>query len=212
MNQFTTFQQFTVREEALELADLLEANNIPYKLETGGEEFNPAFVFNGECRILVHPEDVDKVTALFTSNIDADYYLYGFTNNELLDVIAKRDEWSHLDFILAQQLLKERGVELGEEHIHRVEEERIADLSRPDNVHAGWIIAGYVFALAGGFFGILLGGSILLGKKLLPNGEKVYNYSDSDRSHARRILMIGSITLTAGLMLKVWDKIVALNG
>jgi hypothetical protein len=32
--------------------------------------------------------------------INDDYYLYTFTDEELIEVIYKHDEWNHLDFLI----------------------------------------------------------------------------------------------------------------
>ena len=50
----------------------------------------------------------------------------------------------------------------------------------PDEA-TGWLIAAYVFALLGGFFGIAFGYVVWNDKVKLSNGEKVYKYKDSHR-------------------------------
>ena len=56
-----------------------------------------------------------------------------------------------------------------------------------------WIIFGYVAALIGGFIGILLGYSLWLSKKKLPNGSKVPAYNEEIRKHGRIIFYLGII-------------------
>lgn len=191
MDQFVIFQKFDVREDALLLTDALEKKNIAYELETGSQEFNPAFTFKEEYRIKIRKEDFDRVSELYTEDVADDYYLFDFTSDELADIIAKPDEWSHFDFILAKKLLKERGKEIAPEKVEQLHEQRIQELRKPEKSKKGWIIAGYIFSILGGLFGLLIGWTILSTKKTLPTGETVYVYSESDRKHAKRIVIIG---------------------
>jgi hypothetical protein len=48
-------------------------------------------------------------------------------------------------------------------------------------------------AMAGGFFGILMGWLFSNMKKTLPNGDRVYVYNNADRIHGRRIMNIGLV-------------------
>ena len=40
-------------------------------------------------------------------------------------------------------------------------------------------------------------------KKTLPNGDRVYGYSQSDRKHGNRILIIGAICFLVGLTYRI---------
>lgn len=53
----------------------------------------------------------------------------------------------------------------------------------------GWLIAVYVFAVLGGFLGVIIGTRVHQKKILLPDGQKVYKYKESHRTAA----MIGTI-------------------
>ena len=192
MNQdfFTLYQKFTVREEALELSNLLKQKGIPYKLETGASGFDPSFVFKDEFRILLRPEDFDTVSGFFTEDVQADYYLFSFTEDELMEILEKQDEWSSFDIILAKKLLKEKGKTIPQETIELLEKKRLEALKQPDKNSRWGVIAGYFFALLGGWLGLLIGIGILTVKKKLPNGEKVFSYSSSDRKHGVIIILI----------------------
>ena len=43
------------------------------------------------------------------STMDPDYYLFSFTDTELLEIVTHPDEWGHLDYALAKKLLADRG-------------------------------------------------------------------------------------------------------
>lgn len=135
--------------------------------------------------------------------IDTDYYLFGFSNDELLDLIAKSDEWSKLDYLLAQKILRDRGQGLSEEELEAIKMERIAELSKPEENQQKRIVAGYVFAVLGGFVGMFIGWHLLTHKKTLPNGDSVFAYVPKDRKQGRIIFILGSIFLVVGLLAKI---------
>ncbi len=93
---------------------------------------------------LLKEDEIEEVTEITAD----DYYLYSFTDNELMEVITKADEWSPFDVVLARKLLAERGKNLTDEAIAGIHEKRIEELKVPDPPQTFWIVAGYVCALA----------------------------------------------------------------
>ena len=123
--------------------------------------------------------------------IDSDYHLFQFTDEELMEVIFKSDEWSPLDLVLAQKILKERGKEIDIIQTSKLKQERLVELSKPDKSETLWIVLGYIFSLFGGILAIIIGWLLLSQKKTLPNGVRVYANSPSDRKHGNRIFLLG---------------------
>ena len=66
----------------------------------------------------------------------------------------------------------------------------------------GWIIAGYVLALLGGFISMGIGWSLWRYRKTLPDGRQVPGFSENDRYQGRVILLLGGATLA--LELGLW--------
>jgi hypothetical protein len=110
-------------------------------------------------------------------------------------LVAKREEWSAFDYQLAQKILSDRGVELSEEKLSQMDQERIADLKQPEPPQTTWIILGYICAALGGLFGLLIGWHLMGHKRTLPNGETVYAYTNKDREHGRVIFFIAIVGL-----------------
>jgi hypothetical protein len=107
------------------------------------------------------------------------------------------------DYQLAIKLLKERGAEMDEAAIAELNKQRLDELRKIEPPQTAWIIAGYIFAVLGGVFGIAIGWNLAHNKKTLPNGETVFNYSDSDRKHGQRIFYLA----IAGLIFSVYSRI-----
>ena len=59
----------------------------------------------------------------------------------------------------------------------------------------GWLIAAYIFALLGGFFGIAFGYVVWHDKVKLSNGEKVYKYKDSHRYMGLGAMILAIISI-----------------
>ena len=59
----------------------------------------------------------------------------------------------------------------------------------------GWIIAGYIFALLGGWLSIVIGLSIAIKKELTIDGQKIFKYKKSTRNHGWAIFAIGMISI-----------------
>ena len=197
-----TFQKFSDPELASTIAALLSAQGISSEVENEPQVFDPSYAnnhFEPTIHLKLAPQDFDRANeALATyyqsqlDSIDPDYYLFSFTNDELLDLIQHPDEWGHLDYALARKLLTQRGqpVTPGQEATFR--QQRLTELARPEKTHPLQIILGYFFAF-GGIIGFILGYIFAYMKKTLPNGEQVYLYPPNERRHGKRILVISAI-------------------
>jgi hypothetical protein len=204
MNEdFITFQKFNDQYSAKQFGKLLSDQNIKYVLEDNSLSFDPTFAnnnFGTEYCIKIKNDDFEKVNILLEekseieiSEIDKDYYLLSFSDEELIDVIAKSDEWNKFDVSLAKKLLKERGQEITPLKIEEIKKQRITELSKPEKSQSGYIILGYITALLGGLLGVFVGWHLLTYKKVLPDGNRVYVYSENDRKQGNRILILGLV-------------------
>jgi hypothetical protein len=200
-----TFQKFSDKASALQLGDLFYRNKIEFTIEDTSSSFEPTFNTNEldkEYRLKIRRTDFDKASKLLLQisqtdldSIDKSHYLYEFTDEELLEIIQKPDEWSSLDFLLAQKILKEKGKEVKIETIEALKKERLKELAAPESSQRGWIIAGYISAALGGLLGLFIGWHLLSHKKTLPNGERVYSYPISDRKNGNNIFLLGILSV-----------------
>ncbi len=210
MEEFTTFQKFNDQNSASQLGDFFKEKGLEYLLEDNSLSFDPSFANSGfgkEFCIKLKKSDFEKGNAFLNEKaekeiveIDNDYYLLSFTDKELFELIAAGDEWSPFDVSLAERLLKERGKEVTLEEIEKIKMNRIVELSKPEESQRTYIFIGYITAILGGFLGIFIGWHLLTFKKTLPNGNRIYAYSDNDRKQGNRILIIGGIFLVIWLL------------
>lgn len=137
------------------------------------------------------------------NELNADYYLFNFSKDELHEVLVKADEWSEHDVEIARALLHKKGVKIDENALKQEIDERMANFRKPDKNQTFMVVFGYICAVFGGFLGLLFGYALYSTKKELPNGEKVYRYSESNRKSGFNILIISAITLSIGTALKL---------
>jgi hypothetical protein len=212
--EFITYQKFNDPALAEELGGQLDNHHIKYFIEKESRPFDPTYSFNEssvtQYAVKIKSEDFEKVNQLLkddesedVAEIGKDYYLYSFTDDELMEVITKADEWSPFDVVLARKLLAEKGKVLTDEAITAINEKRIEDLKVPDPPQTYWIVVGYVCAFIGGLLGIFIGWYLVNYKKTLPNGERVYEYSERDRRHGRIIFYIGIVVLVLAMGYKL---------
>ena len=127
------------------------------------------------------------------SQVDSNHYLFQFTDAELYSMLAKPDEWSEFDYKLSKAILESRGQQVSPSLVDSLKKERLKDLAQPEKSQKNWIYTGYFFSLLGGFLGVLIGWFIWNDNKILPDGTRVYSYSESDRKHGKRIFLLGVV-------------------
>ena len=203
-SEFITYQRFNDIALANELASLLEEYHVKYFLEEEVQSFDPSFAYNKTKGyvVKVRSTDFEQVNLLLNEDakeslgqVEKDYYLFDFSNAELLDVVTKADEWNAFDVQLARKLLAEKGHAISDAEIDKIEKKRIEELKATEPSQTWWIFVGYVFALAAGVLGFFIGWHLWTYKKTLPNGERVYQYSESDRRQGMIIFYLSFVAL-----------------
>lgn len=201
--EFLTFQRFDKKEDVLSFSEILKQNDIDSVIEDTGNSLDSNLgnsQFAIEYHLKVKKSDFEKARKLSQEisekeleEVDKDYFLFGFSNEELNDVILKKDEWGDFNFALALKILGDRGQGITQEQINDLEKERLIELAKPAGIQKEWVFFGYVFAVLGGVLGMLTGWYLMTLKKTLPNGEVVYSYLPSDRKHGKKIFAIGIV-------------------
>ena len=210
MNDFVLFQSFFTEDEAADIIEQFRENGIDYRLDRSKELLDKAFIGeNLEKKFFLKIRSSDFSTAnhvldaRILQNITAlekDYYLFSFTNDELIEILSKPDEWSRQDFLIARKILDERGEHISEDVINDLKSKRINELGREESEPVLSIIAGYILALLVSIVGLFFGLAFLTAKKNIPNGKKVFTYSKSTRKHGRNIVILSAVSLFILLM------------
>jgi hypothetical protein len=211
--EFIIFQKFNTESLAIDFGRLLNENKIENLLENISINFDPILSnneFGKEYCVKIKKIDFEKANVILSekakaeiNEIQDDYYLFSFSDEELIDVIEKSDEWNKFDVELAHKLLKERGNEITDEQINEIKKQRIVELSKPEEGQNIYIIIGYICAILGGLLGVFIGWHLLTYKKTLPNGNRIYAYSENDRKQGNRILILGGIFIVIWILYRI---------
>lgn len=198
------------REQAEAVGAVLGEAGIAYEIITTRKPFDPSYAFNNvdpDVNLMLRAEDFstanEVLKAYYASQaetVDQQYYLFQFTDNELLDIIRKQDEWGAFDVVLAKRILNDRGIPITEEADAISNSVRIKELAQPERAPLWMLVAGYLLAFVGGFGGFVMG-RLLSASKVLPNGQRVSVYTRLAYAHGRVIMVIGGVLFTIYVLL-----------
>jgi hypothetical protein len=206
MEELSVFKVFYDREEAESFARLLDEQGIKNEVSQLRTILDKSIIGDntqGEVYVKINGYDfpkantvIDEYINLNLKNIDPDYYLYEFTDDELQDIVAKADEWSNQDVIIAKKILSQRGHILTDKEVHDKTAKRLRQLAAPEGEKKHRILIGYLLSIFFCLYGIFYGLMLYNAKKLLPNGQRVYTYNERVRNHGVIITVI-SLLITA---------------
>lgn len=205
IDNYLTFKKFNHIELANEIGEVLKANNIDYSIEDNKKFFDVNFSntsLENDVSLNLKPADFERAHMILDEfykqqiqTVPLDYYLFDFSDQELLEIISKPDEWGEFDYHLSQKILVDRGKEIKTDIVDLLSTQRNNELSKPELTNKYLIYRGYIAALFGGIFAIMFGYDLAYSKKTLRNGKQVYTYKEIERKHGKRIVLIGVISL-----------------
>lgn len=208
------FKKFSSLQQATDLKELLYTNGIDSVLADNIPPVDVTFSGNTlehQYEIRIKQSDFKKAEKILErkaenliNEVDKDYYLFEFSDEELYDILLKSDEWNEFDYSLAQKILAQRGKLVDKDLLNSLKKQRLEQLAKPEESQKAWIMAGYIFAILGGLLGILIGYFLWTAKKTLPNGQKVYSYSENDRKQGKMIFIIAVIIFPVALILRAF--------
>lgn len=216
-DELLVFRSFYTEEEAISLMEFFKEKGIDCSVVKFRPILDKVYVginYDREFHVRIKGYEFSNANEMLDRHIDQhiseigeDYYLHSFTNNELLEIIEKPDEWNNQDIVISKKILRDRGVTITDKEVAEKKLSRIKSLEKPDTENAVFIFLGYFFSLFA-FFGIGFALLVLNLKKTLPDGRKVFLYDTGTRGHGKNMLIIASIT-TALFFLKVFSNLAA---
>ncbi|WP_343690012.1 hypothetical protein [Chitinophaga sp.] len=207
MTTYTTYRIFESREEAAAMQALLSRNRIPNSMEEGKPLFDTPivgalntqqyFVKIPQEKFLIANEVLESAVDLNELEVEDDYYLLSFTDEELLDLVKKKDEWGEFDYALARKLLAERGIPLTTSDLQLMQVEREQDLKTPEKAGGAYIWGGYIAAVVNTILGVAVGLILMTAYRKMPDGTTVAKFDESTRRHGKWIFVL-SIAVALG--------------
>ena len=202
-DNFATYRKFIFKDDALDLIEILKEHRIDFILSDNSSRLDSTFGNDDNTKqfaLKIERANFKKVEELeedliskSLDNVNKDYYLFEFSDEELIEIVLKSEEWSKFDYLLAQKILKERGKEVNLDLIKAINKRRIDDL-KTEEASPKWLIyIGYLFSVLGGFIGIFIGLYLMNYKKTLPNGETIYGFGTEDRKSGKNVFICSII-------------------
>lgn len=214
-NELSIYRKFIYKDDALELVKILEENYIAYELAENSSKLDSSFggdINTKQYELKIRKGDfieVEKIEEELVKNdlenVEKSYHLFDYSDEELIEIVTKKDEWNKFDYLLAQKILKERGKEINPELLNVINKQRIESLAVQEESPVWLIIIGYASAFFAGFLGIFIGGFLMYYKKALPNGDRIYAFNRNDRSHGQNILIISAIAFFVWIGFKLFN-------
>lgn len=127
-----------------------------------------------------------------------------YSEEELIDVLIKADEWSIVEVVIAELLLKKKGVESDKIKIEEIKEQRCSSLKVPEKGKLLFYILAfiaplfaslsliYLFKIVFFLAGISVGVEYHCAKKKL-NKKSYYKYTTSTKKVGLYILIVNAI-------------------
>ena len=186
MPTFLTYSKFYTKEEAEEFAALLDTNNIVFDAERLrapldniylGEDSEPQYI------VKVMQQDFGKVESLVkremekqVDHLTPDYYLFQFSNEELLEVLQKSEDWNHLDQTLAKRLLQQRNVKTDGLAVLSVFNEE--EINGKERISTTTLVITYLLAVVFAITGMLIGALLITARRTMKDGSKMPLYDN----------------------------------
>jgi hypothetical protein len=213
-NGYEAFQKLHSIEQANDIGEILKKAGIEFYVVRDKPFFDVSFAYNKtdpDVNLVIRQADFLKAREALQDyyeqqlgNVEKDYYLFQFTDAELAEIIQKPDEWGSFDYELAKHIMHERGIEITDDIESSIMKKRLQELSVPENINRAWIVLGYLSAVVGGFIGIIIGWILAWYTKKLPNGERVYVYSEADRKNGMMIFYLSVFSFILFIFLKIY--------
>lgn len=190
--------------EAARAGEILEQHGIPCIIQHEHETFNPAFTLKSSfnsIHLLVACTMAQRAREILGSNDSShdqepatEAFLADFSDEELLEVVAKSDEWNEETVRTAERMLRKRGIEITDVEKVEMEYRRIIEIRKPQTGDPVWMAIAFLSILAGGIFGILIGMGYRYLKDRDPNGRRFYIYDDHTRWWGGLFMIAGIVS------------------
>jgi hypothetical protein len=219
--EFNTYKEYNDQEQVDALVKILVDNKIQYLITHDRDSLDGLYGKDSSMNnysVKIKPEDFDRANSILQNlseqsltSIDQDHYLFAFSDDELLDILAKPDEWNEYDYVLAKKILAGRGEDVSEQHIEKLKGARIQKLMEHATISPAWIVIAYISAFLGGVLGLFTGWHLNKSMKVLPNGRRIYSYSEEVRNHGMQMMLIGGAVLALALVVYLVQDVIRIR-
>lgn len=208
---FEYFREFLSVEEARDLAAILEQHNILYKLEEPQVLIDEAIVGRTilpKVILKILPRDFERVNKILAEIVESqaipeEHYLLEFTDLELFDILKTPDNWTIEDVTTAKKILIQRGFEITDEQVKKLQEQRYDELKAGKKGSWQWIFFYGICILLGVVIlhplfliaGVGMGLYYWQDKSRDPQGRAYYTFEENTRRLGQLIFYAGAVLM-----------------
>ncbi|HMU05599.1 MAG TPA: hypothetical protein PJ990_18325 [Saprospiraceae bacterium] len=217
MMAYEFYRHVASSEEIERIKAVFNENLISYEIDSPNTIIDESIIGKGllpKFTIKLKEEDFQKANILLEKNIADTFDLHNdfthfndFTIEELLEIINKSDEWSIESVVASKRILESRGVQISDEEILALKEERNEGIRQGKQassiVQIGYFLAIFLGLYLGTIFivaGIAMGYYYSFGKSSDMFGQKYFVYNERSRRNGNFIFFGGII----GLILQIY--------
>ena len=182
MSRYATYEKFFDPEQAEPVLGILRDHEIPYEFSSLNKPLDPLITGEGpayayEVKIAANQfETANRILRekiqIDLNDIDPDYYLFAFDNNELVEILKELDAfWST----------------------------KMKKLAQPAKASSLGKWGGYSLSVGACFIGIVTGLIYWQSTKTLPNGNRYYLYDEETRKLGKNMVYISLILIAISL-------------
>jgi hypothetical protein len=122
MSVFLEYDRFSTVESASQYTSILESNSLPFELVDNRNATGLIVMttpWDSQLVLKIREEDFEMAEKLFqaagivsNANPEEKHYLYSFTDDEIIDLIANQKDWAKAEVDLAIMIASERKLQL----------------------------------------------------------------------------------------------------
>ena len=221
MEEFIEYQRFSTLEDATLLIDLLDVNQIPFKIDDSAMRFDMAETsinpLESGIVIQIREIDKDKVDRLSQRSAETpvnDHYMYSLSDNDIIDAVVNPEDWTKEEHILAQEIFKQRNLKPTAETIKSSRKEKIETVKKEELKQKSLILGGTSWFLWIGILSALNLIAIIIHQNLQFIAGLGINYfilgmmDGIRRTTGINLIVLGYVLtfLVSGLFIFIWKK------
>jgi hypothetical protein len=102
--EFSTYKKFIYKDDALEFIEILKEHRIDYQLANNSSSLDSSFggdINTKQFELKILKEDFPKLEKIEeelvkkdVENIDENYYLFDYSDEDLIEIVMKKEEWN----------------------------------------------------------------------------------------------------------------------
>ncbi len=205
------FKSLSNIEEIEQIAEQLAQHNIAYEIESPPQLLDKNFI--GELAMPDHylkikaadfskaNNIVDELYKNIAATIDKEYFLFDFTEEQLLQVVNNKNDWGDLNYHIALELIRRMGITYNHQLTNELEAEAAAIAPKTVNpiylfITYALLLMSFILPIPYLSIGALIIGLFLYGAtKTLRTGIKVNYYDDGSRKNGIAIIVIACLSI-----------------